>query len=58
MTDNLYLVAWKDKAGDEHNQSFEATSASAAIALALEKIDLLGPNPHLITRVLRENSNG
>ena len=56
MTDNLYSVTWKDKAGDEHHQTFEATSASAAIALALERVDLLGSNPHLITRVLKENN--
>lgn len=51
----MYTVAWKDKEGTEHTQTFETTSASAAIALALEKIVLLQSNPHLITRVLKES---
>ncbi len=55
MTNNLYTVFWKDKAGETHHQSFETTSASAAISLALKKIDLLQSNPHLIFSVLKED---
>lgn len=51
----MYTVTWKDKEGAGHSQTFETTSASAAIALAIEKIALLQSNPHLITRVLKES---
>ena len=51
----MYTVTWKDREAAEHNQTFEATSASAAIAIAIEKISLLQSNPHLITRVLKES---
>ena len=55
---NHYSVTWKDREGQDHSQVFETTSATAAIALALEKIALLRDNPNLITRVLQEKSNG
>ena len=55
---NHYTVTWKDQEGVNHSQSFEATSASAAIAMALEKILLLHDHPNLITRVRLEDTNG
>lgn len=55
---NCYSVSWKDREGNDHSQLFTASSASAAIALSLEKIVLLRENPNLITRVLLEETNG
>lgn len=55
---NHYSVTWKDREGNPHSQTFETTSASAAVALAIEKIALLRDHPNLITRVLLEESNG
>ena len=55
---NHYTVSWKDREGTEHSQPFEASSASGAIAMALEKITLLRDHPNLITRVPLEDTNG
>ena len=50
----IYSVTWKDENGAEHSQCFAATSASAAMALALERVDELARHPNRITRVLLE----
>ena len=46
-----YSVAWRDREGVAHSQSFEAQHPSHAILLAMEKIPLLHANPNLITQV-------
>ena len=51
-----YSVTWKDLSGASHSQLFDASCATAAIALAMEKIELLRNHPHLIYRVPREES--
>ena len=49
-----YSVRWKDFEGNAHKQAFEADSPSAALAAAIDKIDLLRLHPNLVERVLLE----
>lgn len=49
-----YTVSWRDMEGTDHSQTFQATSATGAIAAALEKIELLRNHPNLIHRVIPE----
>ncbi len=54
---DCYSVSWKDREGTSHHQAFEASSATAAISLALEHIELLRLHPNLIYRVFKEDKS-
>jgi hypothetical protein len=51
---NKYSVTWRDSEGQSQTQSFEANSATGAMAAALEKVEFLRLHPNHINRVLLE----